>query len=471
MLTRLSLRIRILLFFALLGGGAVAILAGALWMAARRAATPEVSAALLNAGLMAGFGIAGLTALIWLLFDENIAKAVERLAAGLRARTHAQVDADLHGAGKYLGDLAPAAHSLTEQLGSARISAAEEIATRTAALESEKAQLSAILSRIPLAVVVMGPDHTVTLYDGQCKALIGADDPIGLGRSAFDFFDRTVLEQTFTELRAAERPEPRRISLPSADGMRTYEGTMRRLGKGEGYLLALDVEETHFEARPLAFDFALFDRQVSAALSETPLRELTYVVFDTETTGLDPRSDEVVQIGAIRILRGRLVEGETCDLYVNPGRPIPPASTRVHGVSDAMVADAPPMAEAGRRFHRFASGAVLVAHNAPFDMAFFKRAEGAIGAPFDHPVLDTVLLSAAVFGESEVHTLDALCDRLGVVLPDHLRHTALGDAHATAEVLLKLLPILEGRGITTFGDALSAMRKHQRLLPDLNTGA
>lgn len=468
MLTRLSLRFRILLFFVLLGLGAVAIMAGSMWLAAARSSLPEVKDAMLNAGVMAGFGIIGLTALIWLLFDENVAKAVERLAAGLRARTHAEVEADLHSHGKYLGDLAPAAHTLTEKLGAARITAAEEIAHKTAALESEKAQLSAILSRIPMAVAVMGPNHNVTLYDGQCAELIGDDDPIGLGRSAFDFFDRQVLETTFDELRAMDHPEPRRMPLPSADGMRNYDATMRRLGNSEGYLLVLETSETAFAPRPLVFDFALFDRHVSEALAETPLRELTYVVFDTETTGLDPQRDDVVQIGAIRIVRSKLVEGETCDLYVDPGRPIPPASTKVHGVSDADVQGAPQMPEAGRRFHRFASGAVLVAHNAPFDMAFFKRAEPQIGAPFDHPILDTVLLSAAVFGESEEHTLDALCDRLGVVLPEHLRHTALGDAHATAEVLLKLLPILEGRGIQTFGDALAAMRKHQRLLPDLN---
>lgn len=468
MVTKLSLRLRILLFFVLLGGGAIAIMAGALWFAARRAGLPEASQAMLSAGLIAGLGIAGLTAFIWLLFDENIAKAVERLAAGLRVRTHAGVQANLAPHGRYLGDLAPAAHSLTEQLGAARISAAEEIAARTAALESEKAQLSAILSRIPLAVAVMGADHRVTLYDGQCAELIGDDDPIGLGRSAFDFFDRATLENSFDTLRAMDHPAPRRMTLPSADRMRSFDATMRRLGNSEGYLLVLETSETTYAARPLVFDFALFDRQVSAALAETPLRALTYVVFDTETTGLDPARDAVVQIGAIRILRGRLVEGETCDLYVNPDRPIPPASTKVHGVTDAMVAHAPPMAEAGRRFHRFASGAVLIAHNAPFDMAFFKRAEAAIGAPFDHPVLDTVLLSAAVFGESEVHTLDALCDRLGVMLPDALRHTALGDAHATAEVFLKMLPILESRGIHSFGDALAAMRRHQRLLPDLN---
>ena len=121
-----------------------------------------------------------------------------------------------------------------------------------------------------------------------------------------------------------------------------------------------------------------------------------------------------------------------------------------------------------RAFHRFAEGAVLVAHNAPFDLAFLRRHGDAAGAAFDHPVLDTVLLSAAVFGEAVPHTLDAIAERLGVALDPAARHTATGDAVATAEVLLHLLPVLEAAGVRTLGDAIAAMRRHQRLLPDLN---
>ncbi len=79
---------------------------------------------------------------------------------------------------------------------------------------------------------------------------------------------------------------------------------------------------------------------------------------------------------------------------------------------------------------------MIVAHNAPFDMAFLRRHAPRMGVTWDHPILDTVLVSAVVFGASETHTLDALCDRLGVTIPEALRHTALGDARATAEVLV-----------------------------------
>ncbi|MGC1486257.1 MAG: exonuclease domain-containing protein, partial [Albidovulum sp.] len=197
--------------------------------------------------------------------------------------------------------------------------------------------------------------------------------------------------------------------------------------------------------------------------------DLTYVVFDSETTGLLPLDgDEVVQLAAVRIVNGRQVRGEVFDTLVNPGRTIPPRSTDVHGITDAMVADAPDMVAATRRFHSFAQGAVLVAHNTPFDMAFLRRREAQIGAVFDNPILDTVLLSAVVFGQDDAHSLDALTQRLGITIPEAARHTALGDTVATAEALLKLLPMLKARGIITFGDVLAEVRRHGRLLKDLN---
>jgi len=170
----------------------------------------------------------------------------------------------------------------------------------------------------------------------------------------------------------------------------------------------------------------------------------------------------------VRVLKGRIIDGEIINTLVDPGIAIPAASTRVHGVSDHMVQGAPDIFAVARTFHQFATDAVIVAHNAPFDMAFLRRHAQKTGVTWDHPILDTVLLSAVLFGASETHTLDALCDRLDVTIPDHLRHTALGDAQATAEVLCKMLPMLQARGLATFGDVIEQTRKHGRLLEDLN---
>jgi DNA polymerase-3 subunit epsilon len=222
-------------------------------------------------------------------------------------------------------------------------------------------------------------------------------------------------------------------------------------------------------ARKVVYDFELLSPARTDKLAEARLDRLTYVVFDSETTGLNPRQgDEIVQLAAVRIVNGRRVEGEVFDTLVNPGRPIPPVSTDVHGITDAMVADAPGVADVARRFHKFAEGAVLIAHNAPFDMEFLRRVEGQIGLTFDMPVLDTVLLSAVVYGQHEVHSLDALTHRLGITIPEEARHTALGDTLATADAFLKLMPMLVGRGHATFGEVLTEVRKHGRLLKDLN---
>jgi DNA polymerase-3 subunit epsilon len=140
----------------------------------------------------------------------------------------------------------------------------------------------------------------------------------------------------------------------------------------------------------------------------------------------------------------------------------------VHHITNEMVADAPSVVDALLRFHRFADGAVLVAHNAPFDMAFLQRREGAIGARFDQPILDTVLCSAILFGQSAEHTLDALCDRLSIRMPDNARHTALGDTLGTARAFVKMLPMLEATDIQNLGQLITAFDRHARLLRHLN---
>jgi DNA polymerase III subunit epsilon len=221
-------------------------------------------------------------------------------------------------------------------------------------------------------------------------------------------------------------------------------------------------------ARKVVYDFDLLSKARGAAVADTRLEDLTCVVFDTETTGLSPATDEIVQIAAVRLVNNRRLETEVFDTLVDPRRPIPPGSTDVHGITESMVKGAPTIAEVGRQFHAFARGAVLVAHNAPFDLEFLRRHEPEIGASFDNPVLDTVLLSAVVFGQLEEHSLDALTARLGITIPDEARHTAIGDTIATADAFLKLVPMLHARGLHTFGDVLAEMRRHGRLQKDVN---
>ncbi|MEM6381817.1 MAG: exonuclease domain-containing protein [Pseudomonadota bacterium] len=214
------------------------------------------------------------------------------------------------------------------------------------------------------------------------------------------------------------------------------------------------------QARAEFYDFDLLNRPHAAELDQTPLTALTCVVFDLETTGLEPsKGDEIISVGAARIVNGRLLRGEIFNEFVNPGRSIPAASTKIHGITDAMVADAPSPVETLPRFHRYVGRAALIAHNAAFDMKFLSMKEQALGKRFEQPVLDTLLLAAHALGRDGSLSLDGLSERFGITLSDEDRHTALGDALATGEVFLKLLPILETKGVRTLGDALAASNR------------
>ncbi|MFW8593310.1 exonuclease domain-containing protein [Cribrihabitans neustonicus] len=470
MMARLSLRIRIFLFFCLLASGGIAVVSGALWLAYGRAGQPALSDAFIFAGLLSGFCILGLTAAIWLLFDENVAKPIERLAAGMRASAHAGVrgNMDTHGA-RYLGDLAAAAEGLAGQLGTAALQTAEAIARETEHLEAEKARLAALLTDIPIATVMASPAHQIVLYDGQAAALLAEEAPPRLNAPLSDYLDRSGLEAAYG--RMVRSGMETAATIKSASGAKSFDLQLKPLGGAPGYILIFEASHAApvppGESRPLVYDFALLDTPPSG-LEERPLSSLVCAVFDSETTGLLPHKDEIVQIGALRVVRGNIIDSERFETLVDPKCPIPPSATRVHGISDAMVAGAPGIAEAARAFHRFASDAVIVAHNAPFDMAFLHRHAKRAGVTWDQPVLDTVLLSAVLFGASQEHTLDALCARLEVTIPPAERHTAMGDARATAEVFCKMLPMLEARGLGTLGEVIAETRRHGRLLKDLN---
>jgi len=691
MLTRLSLRIRIFLFFAALLAGALVALATGLTLGYRRLGNPEVLNAFVQGGIIAAFVIAGLIAWVWYLFDMNVARPIDILAGALRARAHSDVTGAFDAAiARYLGDLAPAATAAAQSLAETRNALAEAVARETTRLTDEKARLEALLSDVPVGVLLCSGDHALAFYNGQAVDLIGAGSGApGLDRTLFDYlregpirlahdrliatgdpdaasdllcttvsgarvmagrmrlmaseggaipgyvltlrdvtadmarearreallaevFDRvrrpaanlstllevmpegdaapgrldralrqevTHLAKVVTELsrrhdesrddgwpmamtrdsdllegvKARVEAEGFPVTTATADlllrcngfeiiallsGLATElgrEGLARafhvavqedgtggmirldwqgaalpmgqlglwldrpletglpdvprksvlamhateiwpeaRLGGGQGLCLPIPqarrvVRRPKPIARAVVYDFDLLSKARNAKVQDARLEDLTYVVFDTETTGLLPgQGDEIVQIAAVRIVNGRRVEGEVFDTLVNPRRPIPLSSTEVHGITEAMVQDAPMIEDVAARFHKFAEGAVLIAHNAPFDMEFLRRVEPKLGLRFDNPVLDTVLLSAVIYGQHEVHSLDALTHRLGITIPEEARHTAIGDTVATADAFLKLMPMLAGRGLATFGAVLGEVRRHGRLLKDLN---
>ena len=213
------------------------------------------------------------------------------------------------------------------------------------------------------------------------------------------------------------------------------------------------------ESRPEMYDFDLFSQPGQTPdLDHRLLNELVYTVFDTETTGLNPRGgDKIISIGAVRIVNLRLLKPERFDHLINPERNIPYESTRVHGIDNKMVIDQPTVDAVLPTFHRFTEDTILVAHNAAFDMRMLQICEERTHIKFINPVLDTLLLSAAVHPNHEDHSLEAIAGRLGVEI--HNRHTALGDAMMTAEIFLKLIPLLESMGLRTLKEVREASEK------------
>lgn len=213
------------------------------------------------------------------------------------------------------------------------------------------------------------------------------------------------------------------------------------------------------ESRPEFYDFDLFNQPGQTLEKDNrPLTELSYTVFDTETTGLNPGGgDEIISIGAVRIVNGNLLREEIFDQLIDPRRSVPPESVKIHGIQPEMLKGQPFIETVLPLFHRFAEDTILVAHNAAFDMRMLEMKEEQTGTKFINPVLDTLLLSAVIHPAQENHNMELIAKRLGISIVG--RHTALGDAIATGEIFLKLVSLLENNGIHTLRQARVASQK------------
>lgn len=199
-------------------------------------------------------------------------------------------------------------------------------------------------------------------------------------------------------------------------------------------------------------------RQLSFDDLGTPLAEATLVVVDLETTGTDPRSDAITEIGAVKV-RGGEVIGEF-RTFVDPERPIPAYIASLTGITDATVRGAPSIRVALPMFLDFAGPAVLVAHNARFDISFLSAQAAVCEIDWTRPtVLDTLALARTVFRRDEVrdHKLSTLAAHVGAsITPDH---RALSDARATVDVLHAIIERLGPSGAFTLEDLGTAHRR------------
>jgi DNA polymerase-3 subunit epsilon len=212
-------------------------------------------------------------------------------------------------------------------------------------------------------------------------------------------------------------------------------------------------------SRPEFYDFNLFDiKDENLDLLESNLKDVIYTVFDTETTGLNPEGgDEIISIGAVRIVHNRIVYQDIFEELIDPKRDIPIESYKIHGINYEMLRGKPDIENMLPIFKNYTYDTVLLGHNIAFDMKMLKVKEKTTQVTFPNPVLDTLLLSAILHPIHEQHDMESIAKRLGVNIIG--RHTALGDAIATAEIFLKLLPILNSNGILTLKDAIKASKK------------
>ena len=181
----------------------------------------------------------------------------------------------------------------------------------------------------------------------------------------------------------------------------------------------------------------------------------SFVVFDIETTGFSPVHDRIIEIGAVKVEKGEIKERFSS--FVNPDVPIPLEIEKLTGIHDGMVVDAPMIEEALPHFLEFCQDAVLVAHNASFDMSFIIENTRRLGLKKEFTYVDTVGIARLLLPHQAKHKLDAVAKTLGISLENH--HRAVDDAEATAEIFLKFIPMLREAGaddlkaINAMGDA------------------
>lgn len=194
-----------------------------------------------------------------------------------------------------------------------------------------------------------------------------------------------------------------------------------------------------------------------------PLIALPVLVLDFETTGLDVRNDRVVQIGALAMEGGRLLKQESLDELVNPGKPIPAPASRIHGISDEAVREAPAFPEIAPRLFDLIEGRVIVGHHIAFDLAVLRHEAARVGLPWSTPpFLDVGHLASALIAELPDPGLETIASFLRVEVEG--RHNAMDDCLTTARLWAALLELLQAENVRTLAEAEAVARRREDLV-------
>ena len=379
---------------------------------------------------------------------------------------------------KDLRELAGAVNKAAELIGALQEKQAQqEPAHRDKSASEERDILAGLLSDLPGGVVAANAEGRIFLYTRAAGDLVERMQasgqspvyapPVGLDRSLFAVFAEALGWPEKTPMPPDVEAAANRFSRQGV------QGRLMKIGAGKNmqayYLVFLLPEEAapesgawegeagsgpaEEEKKPAGLphcDLSLLHKRkkLAADIRDRELARLTYTVFDLETTGLNPAGgDEIISIGAVRIVNGRILFDETFYEMVNPDSHIPRASTKIHGIAGEMLEGEQGIETVMPDFCRYLEDSVLVCHCADLDCRFLGAYTRKAGLEINNPILDTFYLSRLVQPSETDHSLESIARRLGTRIYD--RHIAYGDAWTTAEILLKLISVLAGDGITT----------------------
>ncbi|MCP4400102.1 MAG: hypothetical protein GY801_22695 [bacterium] len=416
--------------------------------------------------------LSGMPILIWLLryFYKIYVRPIHQFSEDIEAIIHSGPNARLILKGnRSIEKLAQGLNHILQKHDDVHQTFGKMFDRSLEEIRQERDMLESVLNGIIEGVILCDPQGDIVLYNKTASKLFRSNKLFGTGRTINKIFNKELVLYCLDKIREEIKTG---VEMPSSSFTSTiYSKLPVKMApilsskkQMEGYILIFSYRDDD-EIRPTSLDETMHKLSKKASgtilekkLAEKHFSELRYVVFDLETTGLEPsQGDEIISIGAVSIVKNKIVVHEVFDQLVDPLKPISPASIEIHRITQDMVSGKPKVDRVLKSFRQFSDGAVLVAHNAAFDMKFLKMKESVAGVEFDNPVLDTMLLSSVIHPHQPAHNLDRLVQRYGIALKD--RHAALGDAWMTAELFLRILPQLEKRHIINVSQAVEASRK------------
>lgn len=321
-------------------------------------------------------------------------------------------------------------------------------------------RLEGVLSAVAEAVVVVTPSGLISLMNAGAKSLL-ASDRAAVGNSIYASVHTSSWEKAVDD--TADKGGACSVAIQTLDERR-LTGRMRELADKSGVTMVFDAD-VRAAATPIEHALDLHDQppRPTEIHPDLDLDDLPGLVLDCETTGLLVQEDVLISVGAVRTHGARIFRSAVIDALMNPGRPIPKKSTQIHGITNEMVVDAKPFDNFWPDLAQLLAGTVIIGYNISFDIAFLRRAAAQTDVPWPEPLfLDLVLLYAAMEPHDTDLSLDKVAAEFGVEIEG--RHTALGDALATAEVYSRMLPRLRERSVTTFGQAYDLQTQPKHLL-------